>query len=797
LKKLILKKLNLRISFILFLALLTFIFLYRLLYWLEYPTSYSQLIFSEDGRLLNATLAEDDQWRFYPDIPVPEKLKAAIITFEDKRFYKHLGIDRLALARAFWQNISQMRKVSGASTITMQLARLGRSNASRSIPEKLFEMLIALRLEVAYTKDEILQLWAARAPFGSNVVGFEAASFRYFGRNPNDLSWAEAALLAVLPNSPALIFPGRNHALLLSKRNRLLKKLMEAGYIDDLTYQLSLDEELPESFYHMPKKLPHLSQHVERLMKKKESNRYMVSIEPHLQEKLVGIAQEYQERYRRQNIRNISLIVAETKTGKVLGYVGNAGNEFTPGVQVDVNQSLRSTGSLLKPFLYGAALSEGIIAPNEILADLPVNYAGYSPKNYSDEYFGAVKASEALSRSLNVPMVRLLRKFGVDRFHRRLREVGLKSLTKNPGHYGLSLILGGADATLFELTGMYAAMGRVLIDFPRLSGKYNENNYQGLNFGIQASKATIYSEPPLTAGAVWYTLEAMRQLKRPVGEGQWELYSSSRPLAWKTGTSYGFRDAWAIGVDPAYTVGIWVGNADGESRDGLVGVMKAGPVLFDVFRILPEADGWFPKPWDDLDSIKICHLSGKPASEYCQHTKYEFLPKRADRSGVCSYCQPVLVNKKADQRFYRQCANGFVKDTTWFVLPAGMEWFYKKKTSSYKSLPALSQECSQLSDKINPIQFIYPHAGSRLVIPIDLTGEQNEVVFQAVHRYHNLPLFWYLDENFITTTENYHEIGIIPQKGWHTLLVEDPYGNRKSIRFQILEKNAKKRSTLN
>ena len=787
---------RLYLGLILLLAFITLIGFIRLPKWLHYPSNYSQLIFTDEGSLMNATLADDEQWRFYPDVPVPEKLKASIITFEDKRFYKHWGIDRIALLRAVWQNLSRMEKVSGASTITMQLVRLGRANKSRSIPEKLFEMLIAFRLEFSYSKDEILQLWAARAPFGSNVVGFEAASFRYFGRSPNDLSWAEASMLAVLPNSPALIFPGRNHELLLAKRNRLLQKLLDHEYIDTLTYQLSLDEELPESFYPMPKHLPHLAQHIEKLMGERESNRYKVSIDPKLQTKLEQIANKYQKRYARQNVRNIAILVAETHSGKVLGYVGNAGDELTPGVHVDIIQSLRSTGSLLKPFLYGAALSDGEIAPNELLPDLPVNYAGYSPKNYSNEFFGAVKASEALSRSLNVPMVRLLRRFGVDRFHRRLKEMGMKSLNKNPGHYGLSLILGGADATLFELTGMYSSMGRVLIDFPQLSGLYRVNNYKGLTFENYESNTDAYEEPPLTAGSIWYVLEAMRKLQRPVGEGHWQLFTSSRPLAWKTGTSYGFRDAWAIGLDPAYTVGVWVGNADGEPRDGLVGVQKAGPVLFDVFRILPEADGWFPKPWDDLDSIEMCTLSGKPASEYCQHIIKKEVPPHVDRVGACNYCTPVLVNYSLNERYYKQCAPTDIMDTSWFVLPAGMEWFYKRKNPMYRPLPPLSNDCNQMNDENNPIQFIYPHAGSSFVLPVDLSGEKNEIVFQAVHRYGNVPLFWYLDEKYLATTENYHEVGVMPEKGWHTLLVEDVNGNRKALRFQILEKNAQKRSIL-
>lgn len=788
------KSRNWRVAVILSLPVVLLIFFLLVQHFLRYNTHYSQLIFSENGRLMNATLAKDEQWRFSPVTKVPEKLQQSIVTFEDKRFYQHPGIDLLAVARAIWQNVSEMRKVSGASTITMQLARMGRKTAPRSISEKLFEMLIALRLETLYTKDEILELWAARAPFGSNVVGFEAASWRYFGRNPDQLSWAEAALLAVLPNSPALIFPGRNQQQLLQKRNRLLFKLHERGHIDELTWQLSLDEPLPQHFYIMPRKLPHLSQHIEALEGKRATNRYTVSIDPELQDRLHNLATRYQKRYARQMVRNIAIVVAETRSGRVLGYVGNAGTATTPGAQVDVVQSLRSTGSLLKPFLYAGLLSEGLIAPDQLIKDLPVNYFGYSPKNYSNEYFGAVPASEALSRSLNVPMVRLLRTFGVDRFHRRLKELGMRSLDKNPSHYGLSLILGGADATLYNLTGMYAGMGRLLLSYPRLSGRYDAKNYRPLTLNSETSPQIRYDEPPLTAGAIWHTIEAMRRLERPVGEGQWQQFSSTRNLAWKTGTSYGFRDAWAIGLDPQFTVGVWVGNASGEPRDGLVGVLKAGPVLFDVFRLLPATEGWFPKPWDDMIQVEVCELSGKPANEHCTHTNMDYLPVMSTRAGKCLYCRPLLISRDHMVRYFQQCTAGDFIDTSWFALPPGMEWFYQQRHSQYKPLPPLAPGCAGKKPDQNPIAFVYPHAGARLVLPYNVSGERQEVVFQAVHRYARSKLFWYIDDQFITETENYHQVGIKPQKGWHTLLVEDESGNRKTLRFKIEEKIATRRS---
>ncbi|MFO7864927.1 MAG: penicillin-binding protein 1C, partial [Salinivirgaceae bacterium] len=494
---------------------------------LTYSENYSQLIFAENGTLLNATLAADEQWRFSPETSVPDKLKQAIITFEDKRFYTHMGIDIRALGRAIVQNIREQKIASGASTLTMQLTRLGRPHAPRSFAEKALEMVIALRLETLYTKEEIIRLWAAHAPFGSNIVGMEAAAWRYFGRSPANLSWAEAALLAVLPNAPSMIYPGKNHHLLKSKRDRLLHKLQNKGIIDTLTCALALEEELPQKFYSMPRELPHLSQHIEHIAPAKANRRYTTGIDPGIQHRLERLANRYQKQYATQMIRNIAIVVAETGSGKIIGYIGNAGKEKMHGSHVDVIQSIRSTGSLLKPFLYAGALTKGIITPHELLTDLPINYAGYSPKNYSNQYFGAISADEALSRSLNVPMVRLLRTFTTSNFHSRLKELGMQSLNKSSSHYGLSLILGGADATLFELTGMYAAMGRTLLNYTRLSGAYLKDNYHSLHLGNYTPNYETYNQPPLTAGAIWHTLNAMQNLKRPTEEGRWQQFSSS------------------------------------------------------------------------------------------------------------------------------------------------------------------------------------------------------------------------------------------------------------------------------
>ena len=758
-------------------------------YALKYSNDYSQIISDTSKQILNVKLSKDEQWRFASTVNIPIKLQKCIITFEDKRFYTHFGIDIFAIARALMQNIKSKRIISGASTITMQLARLGRKKSKRTIFEKLLEIPYAIWLNNNYSKETVLKKWASGVSYGSNVIGFEAASWRYFGRNPNDLSWAEAALLAVLPNAPSLIFPGKNHISLVKKRNRLLSKIFHNGVIDTLTYDLAIDEDVPISFKPMPSKLPHLFQSIEKLTKKTSNNRYTITINNDIQNKVEQITNKYYNEYKLQLINNIAALVCDTKTGKIVAYVGNVGHDQDNSYEVDIIQAKRSPGSLLKPFLFAASLTDGIIAPNALINDLPVNYSGYCPKNFNTKYSGAVKASEALTKSLNVPMVRLLHKFGIEPFYSRLKECGMTTLNKPSNYYGLTLILGGAEATLYDLVKMYSGMGRVLLTYPTNSGLYNKYNYHKLSIVRTHFNNTIYNQPPLTAGAIWYTFKAMQKLKRPDQEGRWQEYSSSRRIAWKTGTSYGFRDAWAIGIDPKYTVGVWVGNSSGEGKNGLIGVYKAGPILFDIYRILSKCNKWFPKPFDDLTKMKICKHSGFLASEKCPDYQIEYLPTAVEKSQICTYCKNIIYDKKHNNRKYAQCASTNDIDTAWFVLNPAQEFFYKKSHPEYVTLPKLSSKCTGYTSNTNPIDFIYPQNKKRVFLPINLTGEKNKVVIQAVHRNTNAVLFWFIDGNYFGKTQNYHTIGLLLKKGTHKITAEDKFGNKKTINIEIFEKN--------
>lgn len=421
-------------------------------------------ILDRNGQLIAAKIANDGQWRFPEADSVPTKFEACIIAYEDRRFYKHLGFSPAAVIRAAWQNITTGEVVSGASTLTMQAMRMARSPNPRSVFQKTIEIAWATRAEWKYSKEEILNLYASNAPFGGNVVGLETASWRYFNKPSYALSWSESAVLAVLPNAPGMIYPGRNPAELLRKRNMLLLTLHNSGIISEEDYNLALLEDLPTTPLPLPTNANHL---LATASKKYDGKRIHSTIKQSLQSESTNILARRLESLRANHIKHGAILIADTETGEVLAYVGN-GKSFgdNDGTANDMITTPRSSGSILKPFLYGAMIESGILTPRRLIPDIPTQYSGFAPKNYDESYSGAVAAEAALARSLNIPAVRMLRDFGIPNFHKTLNESGFTTIINPPSYYGLSLILGGAEVTLWDLVNAYRMMGNTLIRYP-------------------------------------------------------------------------------------------------------------------------------------------------------------------------------------------------------------------------------------------------------------------------------------------------------------------------------------------
>lgn len=729
---------------------------------------YSTVVTDRNEELLGARIASDGQWRFPPRNTTPEKIKECLITFEDKHFYHHWGVNPFAIGRAFYQNVKNKRIVSGGSTLTMQTIRLAR-NESRTFREKLIEMIWATRLEFRASKEEILSMYISHAPFGGNVVGLDAAAWRYFGHSADDLSWAESAMLAVLPNAPAMIHLSKGRKTLLDKRNRLLKQLLEKKTIDSSTYELAISEPLPDEPHPLPQIAPYL---VSRFYQERNGEYSRSTINKGIQTQIEDLAERWSNEFRRSDIRNLAILVIDIPSNQVVAYCGNVHfDQKQGGNQVDVIQAPRSTGSILKPFLYYAMLQEGSLLPDMLLPDVPVNINGFTPQNFSMQFEGAVPASEALARSLNIPAVTMLQRYGVPKFHSFLQQIGLKTINRSSSHYGLSLILGGAEATLWDVTNAYAMMGRSLLQLPQRS----------CSLLLPTSRITE-STDPFQPGAVWQTFDALKEVNRPE-EIDWKSIPSMQTIAWKTGTSYGFRDAWAVGVTPRYAVGVWVGNATGEGKPGLVGAQTAGPVLFDIFNLLP-ASSWFTRPTGIFVEAEVCRKSGHLKGRFCDETDTLLVLPAGLRTEACPYHHLVTLSANESQRIYENCANTEpTLQKSWFTLPPVWEWYYKQHHPEYKPLPPFKAGCGE--DTFQPMQFIYPPMNARIKLPKQLDGSKGFLTVELAHSNPNATIFWHLDETYQAQTQDFHKISLQPAAGKHSLTAVDGEGNTISTTFFV------------
>ena len=729
---------------------------------------YSTVVTDRNEELLGARIASDGQWRFPPRNTTPEKIKECLITFEDKHFYHHWGVNPFAIGRAFYQNVKNKRIVSGGSTLTMQTIRLAR-NESRTFREKLIEMIWATRLEFRASKEEILSMYISHAPFGGNVVGLDAAAWRYFGHSADDLSWAESAMLAVLPNAPAMIHLSKGRKTLLDKRNRLLKQLLEKKTIDSSTYELAISEPLPDE----PHALPHIAPYlVSRFYQERNGEYSRSTINKGIQTQVEDLAERWSNEFGRSDIRNLAILVIDIPSNQVVAYCGNVHfDRKQGGNQVDVIQAPRSTGSILKPFLYYAMLQEGSLLPDMLLLDVPVNINGFTPQNFSMQFEGAVPASEALARSLNIPAVTMLQRYGVPKFHSFLQQIGLKTINRSSSHYGLSLILGGAEATLWDVTNAYAMMGRSLLQLPQRS----------CSLLLPTSRITE-STDPFQPGAVWQTFDALKEVNRPE-EIDWKSIPSMQTIAWKTGTSYGFRDAWAVGVTPRYAVGVWVGNATGEGKPGLVGAQTAGPVLFDIFNLLPSSS-WFTRPAGIFVEAEVCRKSGHLKGRFCDETDTLLVLPAGLRTEACPYHHLVTLSADESQRIYENCANTEpTLQKSWFTLPPVWEWYYKQHHPEYKPLPPFKAGCGE--DTFQPMQFIYPPMNARIKLPKQLDGSKGFLTVELAHNNPNATVFWHLDETYQAQTQDFHKISLQPAAGKHSLTAVDGEGNTISTTFFV------------
>lgn len=714
---------------------------------------YSVSVLDNNGNIICVYLNKDEQWHLKSGEKIPEKLKTAVMVFEDKNFYSHNGVDFSAVLRALKDNIFEKRR-TGASTITMQAVKMAFPK-ERNYFNKYIEIIHALKLEKYFSKDEIFEMYLNNAPYGGNIIGYKTASHMYFQKSPKELTWSEAALLAVLPNSPGLMNVEKNRGKLIEKRNFLLEKLYNKNFINERQYKISLKEPIPEKRYNFSVLAPHLAR---RLVNENKDKKIIKStIDSEIQKKAEKIVKDYSEFLKLQGINNAAVLIINNKNYEVKAYVGSQDfYDFESSGQVDGITAKRSPGSLLKPFLYAKVIDEGIAAPQSKIPDVPLYFSNFSPQNANKKYYGMVEMRDALIKSLNIPFVELLKDYGEDKFFYFLKDI-LNFEDRNPERYGLSLILGTKEFTMEEIGKLY-------------SGLANYGNFRNLKYTEENKEE---GKQFLTNGASYLTLTAMKELERP---GIEKFYREKNPVSWKTGTSNGRKDGWAAGVTPEWTVVVWTGNFTGESSPNLTGIYSGGNLLFEILKILPKSKKEFVMP-DDLKKIKVDSETGYRL-KYNVPYKEIFYPKDAKPLKVSPYYKKVFVNKNGEEIDSRDEEFGKRREKYILAYPLEVINYFVKESLDVSNI--FSEKAVKKT-----VKFIYPVNNLKIIVPKDFDGEKSIIVKTANIK--NQELYWYVNKEY-TGKGSEKEKSFNLKKGKYEITVVSETGETAEVNFEVTEK---------
>lgn len=711
------------------------------------------------GELLHVIISEDHYFRLASErSELPDLFVATLLLQEDRHFYQHPGVNPFAILRALKSNMMNGRVVSGASTITMQLARM-LDRQPRTLSSKVVELFRSLQLERRFSKDEILTYYLSIAPYGGNLEGLNAATYAYFGKSAARLSPAEMALLVVLPKSPNRTRPDRFPLYAKQKRDELLHLMQREGLIDEDTLRRAIDEPVPARRLRFPQQIPHLAWQLAQAHP--EQNDFYTSIDRNIQRRSQRIVGQYIDGLRDQGINNASVVVMDTKSREVRALIGSV-DYFDQQAEGANNgaTALRSPGSTLKPFLYGLAMDAGLIAEKTLLPDIPFSIAGYSPQNYSQSFRGQVSVREALIDSLNVVAVRLSLELGPSKLYDLLIKGGISSLDKPATYYGLPLVLGGVEVSLLELTTLYAAMAN-----------YGEYLPYQLSTDYERSIAPVRL---LSEEASWLVADLMTDVERPDFPSVWQ-YSASRPtVAWKTGTSYGHQDAWSVGYHPEYTVGVWVGNFNGAPASQLSGSSAAAPLFFDVMQaVVKQPTSWFPKPLG-IHERSVCDLCGLPGNQFCENTTREqFIPavKGPATESTCQVRQLVVYNGK--ERLVD-------------VWPSELAAFYYRHGLPVTDVPPYDVR-HMAGQRYYPPVIQSPVEGSVYIKrPDTLADGDQQIKLQAAVTNRIKSLSWYINGKLYKRSEQpYSPLFISLSPGTYEVSVVDDTGGKDSVSLVI------------
>lgn len=748
------------------LAVLVLVFIIlHLLFPLPALPGYSTVVYDSEGKVLHAYLTRDEKWRMKTELnEISPLLQKTIIEKEDKYFYAHPGINAFAVIKALAGNITSGKRQSGASTITMQVARLLQPR-KRNWGSKIIEAFRAIQLELKYSKKEILQLYLNLVPYGGNIEGVKSAAYLYFNKNPDHLSLAEITALSIIPNRPSSLKIGMNNDVIVAERNRWLKKFARTKVFTDKQIEDALAEPLVAYRGRMPQLAPHLSY---KLAKTGATAVYS-TINTNMQLKTEKLVADYVRVAKLSGIHNAAVIVVDNKTGSVITYVGSADfADTTDAGQVNGAAAIRQPGSTLKPLVYGLAFDEGMLTPKQMIKDLPLAYKGYAPENYDKKFHGMVTTAYALEHSLNLPAVRTLQMVTGNLFIDKLAAAGCKTIERTRNKLGLSLILGGCGTTLEELTGMYTLFAN--------EGRYIKPHY------LKKEKGGVKKQI-ISAASVFMVNEILTQINRPDFPVNWSATEHMPKIAWKTGTSYGRRDAWSIGYNKNYTIGVWVGNFSGTGAPELTGANIATPLLFKIFNTIDYKNDkeWFVKP-GSLEVRQVCSITGTPCSDNCTERITDYFIPLVSKSVPCNHLQEVKTSPDEKISYCVQCApaTGY-KKKMYTVIDPELQGWYEMNNQAYEKIPLHNPDCETIFKNGQPIitsptnqmeYFIDKNSPEPLLLSCNTFNDSRKV-------------YWYINDVFYKAAANTEKIFFMPDEGPVKITCTDDKGRKTQIFISV------------
>ena len=730
---------------------------------------FSKVIYAKNGSLLSAYLTRDSKWRMKSSIDeVTPDLLTAIIEKEDKWFYWHFGINPIAVTRALLQNVSSGTRVSGASTITMQLARM-LEPSSRTYGKKFLEMLRAFQLELHYSKQEILEMYLSLLPYGGNIEGIKSASYVYFNRPPDKLSLSQSILLAVIPNDPNSFRLDKDAAKAVKMRNLWIKKYDANNIFIKRDLIDAINEPVSVSRYQVKNEAPHFSNYIAQHF---SGDNIRTSLDFQIQKTAERLLSNYVNRVKSKNVSNGSLIIIDNKTNSVVGYCGSADfNDVASSGQVNGVLALRSPGSTLKPALYTLAFDNGILTPEMRLLDTPTDINGYEPENYDQKFNGEVSAKYALVNSLNIPAVRLLQNIGLEKFISFLSKSGFSDIEKQKRELGLSVILGGCGIRLEQLAKLFAALAN--------NGKLQSLNYLTENTNDESNGIKLFSP-----SASYITSQILSSNERPDFPAEF-LYTTNLPkIAWKTGTSYGKRDAWAVGYNPDYTVGVWMGNFDGTGAPELSGAEMAVPLLFEIFNAIDykPRKKWFDKHKDVLER-DVCSETGLLLMENCEHYIKDYSIKRVSPKTKCNLYKKFYVDEKETIQYCPECLpNEDYKKVNYPIYSAELTLWYLKNKIVFKRPPPHNPVCQAKRSGDGPL-ILSPSADYEYFLE---ENSKQQILLQAASDASVKTQYWYINDQFYKACKPGDRIFFQPEEGILSITCMDDVGRKTKILTRVI-----------